>query len=43
MIELQKDKAIQEEIREQQLTMRRGRSLEELSSPPEQVGDCPEA
>jgi hypothetical protein len=42
VIELQHDKAIQEEIREQQLMMHQGRSLEEFSSPPEEEGDCPE-
>jgi hypothetical protein len=40
---LQQDKVIEEEIREQQLTRHQGRSLEELSSPPEEEGDCPEA
>jgi hypothetical protein len=34
---------IQEEIQEQQLTMHQGQSLEELSSPPKEEGDCPEA
>jgi hypothetical protein len=43
VIELQQDKVIQEEIREQQLTMHQARSLEELSSPPEEEGDYPEA
>jgi hypothetical protein len=43
MTELQQDKVIQEEIREQQLMMHQGRSLEELSSPPEEEGDYPEA
>jgi hypothetical protein len=43
VIELQQDKAIQEEIREQQLMMRQGQSSEELSSPPEEEGDCPES
>jgi hypothetical protein len=41
--ELQQDEAIQEEIREQQLMMRQERGLEELSSPLEEEGDCPEA
>jgi hypothetical protein len=41
--ELQQDKAIQEEIREQQLTMRQAQSLEELYSPLKEEGDCPEA
>jgi hypothetical protein len=41
--ELQQDKVIQEEIREQQLMMHQGRSLEELSSLPEEEGDYPEA
>jgi hypothetical protein len=37
--ELQQDKAIQEEIQEQQLTMHQGQSLEELSSPLEDEDD----
>jgi hypothetical protein len=41
--ELQQDKAIKEEIQEQQLMMRQGRSSEELSSPPEEEGDYPES
>jgi hypothetical protein len=40
--ELQQDKAIQEEIQEQQLTMHQGQSLEELSSPREDEDDYPE-
>jgi hypothetical protein len=43
VIELRQDKVIQEEIREQQLTMHQGQSLEELSSPLEEEGDYPEA
>jgi hypothetical protein len=41
--ELQQYEAIQEEIRERELMMRQGRSLEELSSPLEEEDDCPEA